>query len=145
MKGKNNLESGSMVLVKGNNLPISAKKSIVLCKLLKGKTINEGMKMMENIIDMKKGISLNKREALKVKRGPKYPIRTAQQFVKLLKSLNANANVKGLDVDKVILAAKADRAASPMKGGNRLRKFKRTHVLIEGKLKSEKKGEEKKK
>ena len=47
------------------------------------------------------------RATLKPGKGTKYPVNTAEHFIKLLKSLNANASNKGLDINKVVLFAKA--------------------------------------
>ncbi|MFC1686283.1 uL22 family ribosomal protein [Nanoarchaeota archaeon] len=139
MENKQTKQNVGMVVVRGTSLPISTKKSVVLCKLLKNKKIEPAIKFFEEIIDMKKGIKMNKRETLKPGKGTKYPIKTTKQFVKLLKNLNANAVTKGLDVSKLVLSASANQASRPLKAGARFRKFKRTHVKIEGKIKEDKK------
>lgn len=133
------IKNEGTVVVRGRNLPISTKKAMAICKLLKGKKIESSIKFLEEVAKMKKGISLDKREVLKVKKGPKHPIKTIEPFVKMLKNLNANASVKGIDASKLVLMAKADRAPRPQRPGARLRKFKRTHVLIEGRVEETKK------
>ena len=128
-----------MVIVKGRDLPISTKKAIILCKLLQNKRMEPSLKLMEDVANNKKAIKLGRREALKPGRGTKHPIKTAKVFVKMLKNLSANASVKGLDVGKLIITAKADKASSPLRPGARLREFKRTHVLLQGKVVESKK------
>jgi len=139
MENKQKKQIEAQVSVTGRDLPISTKKAIVLCKILNNKKLEPSMKFFEGIASGKQGVTLVRREALKPNKGTKHPIKTAEVFVKLLKSLNANATNKGLDTSKIILGAKADKAASPMKPGNRLRKFKRSHVTIIGKVMEKKK------
>jgi len=77
----------------------------------------------------------------------RYPINACKAFINLLKSLQANANVNGIENPYIILA-KANKATRPYRRGGRER-FKRTNVLliarektqnkIENKLKEEKK------
>ena len=139
MENKKQKQSDGMVVVRGRDLPISPKKTMVVCKLLNNKKIDPSIKLLEDLVSQKKGIKMNKREVLKPGKGTKYPINVAKQLIKLLKSLNANASVKGIDTNKIILSAKADQAARPMKQGARLRQFKRAHVLIQGRVMEEKK------
>jgi len=140
MESKTKIQSGAKVVVKGRDLPISTKKSMVLCKLIRNKKIDPSLKLLDEVIKKKKGIKLNKKETLKAGKGTKYPISTAKYFVKMIKSLNANAGSKGFDQSKLVISlAKADKAARPMKPGSRLRKFKRTHVILEGKVVEDKK------
>lgn len=139
MENKTQNKSAGIVLVKGNDMPISTKKSIVICKLLKGKKIEPSIKFLESVAKEKYGIKMNKRETLKPGRGTKYPIKTVEAFIKLLKSLNANAAHKNLEVGKIRLSAKANQASRPLKSGSRYRQFKRTHVEIIGKVVEDKK------
>lgn len=139
METKTENKSSGSVVVRGSDMPISTKKSIVICKLLKGKKIDSAIKLLESVANEKFGIKMNRKETLKPGKGTKYPIKTVEAFIKLLNSLNANASYKNLDVGKIILSAKANQASRPLKAGARYRQFKRTHVEIIGKVVEDKK------
>ena len=74
----------------------------------------------------------------------RYPIKAAQQFVKLLKQLAANATINGIDIEKIKIECQANRAARPYKRFGNMR-FKRTHVTLKLKLPEKKNKQEKKK
>ena len=74
----------------------------------------------------------------------RYPIKASQEFIKLLKQLSANATVNEVDLEKVKIECKADRASRPYRRFGSM-KFKRTHVTLKLKEKVEKKQGEKKK
>ena len=72
--------------------------------------------------------------------GGRYPINSVKEFIKLLKSLQANANANGMD-EPIIVEAIANQAYRPFGRFGRVRR-KRTHISIkvmEKKLISKKK------
>jgi len=119
-------------IVRGNNVGISTKHSIVICKFLKGKKLADAVKELEDVVKMKRIIPMVGYEIPHKKGVPgRYPVKAAKVFVKLLKNLEANANIKGVDIHTAKLSAKADKASRPRRAGKYPgRKFKRTHILI---------------
>jgi large subunit ribosomal protein L22 len=118
-------------IARGVGLPISTKHAINICRFLKGKKINESISSLEKVSRMEFAIPF--RGEIPHKKGipARYPVNASKVFVKLLKSLAANASQKGLDLERTRIHGKADLASRSHKPG-RLgrRKFKRTHVLL---------------
>jgi len=118
-------------IVRGMSLPISTKHAINICRFLKGKKIDEAMAMLEKTSKMEFAIPFKGEIPHKKGIPARYPVNASKVFVKLLKSLSANASQKGLDIGKARIHGKADIASRPHKPGRiGRRKFKRTHVLL---------------
>ncbi|MEM1579659.1 MAG: 50S ribosomal protein L22 [Nitrososphaerota archaeon] len=89
-------------------IDVSPKFSREVCRAIVGLTIPEAKKLMEDVIAMKKMIPYRryrkKRAHHAQTRGPGgYPVKIAKHMLKLLESLEANAEFKGLDPDSVII------------------------------------------
>ncbi|MCS7106148.1 MAG: hypothetical protein NZ942_02445 [Candidatus Aenigmarchaeota archaeon] len=77
---------------------VSLKHSLILCKELKNKKLEEAKKFLEMLVDKK--ISLN----------GKYYTKAAKQILEILKTAEANAKVKKLNPEKLFIkVAKADK------------------------------------
>ncbi len=140
-----------LVRAAGRDLSISAKQAIELCAYIRNKPVEWAKARLEN--------TLKKQEAIPFKRftngaghkrgiGPgKYPEKTARQFLKLLNTLEANAQNKGLSSRLIIIHACAQRASRPMRyGRKRGIAMKRAHVELAAEELIEKKpGQEKQK
>jgi ribosomal protein L22 len=122
-------------IVNAMNLPLSTKYSVAICKFIKRKKIEDAISDLEQVLVHKKAIPMKGEIAHrkgKIMSG-KYPKKSAEHFIKLLKSLLANANANRLD-NPIISDAKANLASRPFGRFGRIRK-KRTHVTIEAKEK----------
>jgi large subunit ribosomal protein L22 len=94
----------------GYEMPISFKHAVEICRVLKGKKIEDAKKILEDVIEMRKPIPF-KRYKKKVahKRGldrwyaGRYPQKAARFILKVLKNLEANAEYKGLELDKLVI------------------------------------------
>lgn len=141
--------------VSGKDLPLSYKTSGAICRFIKNKNPQKAIELLELVIRQKASIPMRGEAAHKKdqKNGycrGKYPEKTAGYFIKLLKSLIANAKTNNLDAEKIVITlAKADKASNPIRGTTRLsagrKKFKRAHIFIEVKEKTEKVNPEKNK
>lgn len=124
------------VQVTGKDLPISVKQAVEISSFLRGKQLQRGKRLLEEVIAFKRAVAFNRYHrdmGHKPGMGPaRYPVKSAKFFLKLLKSLEANAVVKGLDVNSIVLTTIiANRASRPWRGGRiRRRKARRTHVHI---------------
>ena len=101
---------------------VSPKWSREVCKAIVGLTIPEAKKLMEDVIAMKRMIPYrryNKKRAHHAQtKGPGgYPVKVAKHMLKLLESLEANADFKGFDPDDVVIIHAAAHK------GRRIRKF----------------------
>jgi ribosomal protein L22 len=117
-------------ILRGKDLPLSTKQAVAICRFIKGKKIDEAINGLEKIIRMEKALpmkgELPHRKGME--RG-RYPITACKIFVKLLKNLNANSQVNGLN-EPYIFAAVPNKAPQPFRRGGSMR-FKRTHVYLE--------------
>lgn len=120
-----------MAVTRGSNAQISMKHSTHICRLIKGKKIDEAMKILDEVIKMKRAVPF--RGEIPHRKGRmmsgRYPINASKEFITLLKGLKGNAVVNGLDPDKVIISsASATWGRRPMRRGSR--RAKRTNVTL---------------
>jgi large subunit ribosomal protein L22 len=134
----------SEAIMNSYNLPISLKKSVAICKFIKGKTIEDSQRYLEQVVRIKKAIPMT--GEIPHRKGNmmsgRFPVNTAKEFMLLLKSLLGNCTMNGLE-DPIIVEAIANKAPAPYgRFGSWQRK--RTHVRLvardrKNKLKSIKK------
>jgi large subunit ribosomal protein L22 len=102
------LDPDKSVLASGRDLNISFKEAVEVCKYIKGRKLDEAKKILEEVIEGKRAIPY-KRFNKKVPHhkydntsGPaRYPIKVSKHLLKILESLEANAEFKGLDTSKI--------------------------------------------
>lgn len=132
----------SKVTALGKDMPISMKYSAAVCDMIRNKKTSTALAMLEQIATKKRALLMKGEMAhhhvvgYATSRPSKYPVKASLEFIKLIKSLNANASVMGLDPSMLIIKkAMANKAARPFKG-TRLafgrKRFKRSNVLLEG-------------
>ena len=115
--------------VNGKSLPISTKKSADICRFIMKKKITKAIENLEEILVKKKALPM--KGEIPHKKGIMaggYPEKTIKHFIKLLKSLQANASVNEIE-DPIITMAVANMASKPYGKFGRWRR-KRTHVKI---------------
>lgn len=119
------------VVVNGTSLPISTKYSVAICKFIKGKKISRAIEDLEQVIAKKKPVPMKgeipHRKGKRMMSG-RFPKKASENFIKLLKSLQGNANNHDLE-DPTISEVVANLASRPFGRFGRVRK-KRTHVRI---------------
>jgi ribosomal protein L22 len=118
-------------VINGKSLPISTKKSVAICKFIVGKKLYKAISDLEQVLTHKKVVPMKGEIPHQKGKGISsggYPKKAVEYFIKLLKSLQANANVNGLDEPKIVHAM-ANLASRPYGKFGRVRK-KRTHVQI---------------
>ncbi len=122
-------------IAKGIDLPISTKHSIAICRFIKGKHPAEAIEMLEKVRKLKLAVPMQGEIPHRKGRimSGRYPVKAAEYFIKVLKTVIANAVQLGLDESKLYISiAKADKASRPYRPSRHLgRRFKRTHLLIE--------------
>jgi large subunit ribosomal protein L22 len=136
----------SEAFVSISNLPISTKHAKAVCKFIKNKKIPEAIADLEQVLKFKKSIPMKGEIPHRKGKGMmsgRFVSKTTETFIRLLKSLSANANYNGLE-DPVIVEAIANIGARPYGRFGWVRK-KRTHVKIvaKDKQKTQKNGRKK--
>lgn len=125
-------------VVNAHNLPISTKYSAAICRFIKNKKIEDAIADLEQVLVLKKAVPMKgeipHRKGKGIMSG-RFPKKATQNFIRLLKSLLANANHNGLE-NPILVEAIANIGSRPYGKFGRVRK-KRTHVKI--KVKEEKK------
>ena len=124
-------QTGKKAIARGVDLPISTKHSMNILRFIKGRKIDEAIEVLEKVIKYDAAVPF--RGEIPHKKGipARYPINASKVFIKLLKSLAANASQKGLNEARIRISGKADLASrSSRPGRHGRRKFKRTHVLL---------------
>ncbi len=121
----------SEAVVNVSSLPISSKDSIAVCKFIKNKKIEKAIFDLGEVLLHKKAVPMKGEIPHRKGKGMasgRFLDKTVTHFIKLLKSLQANANANDLD-EPIIIEAIANFAARPYGKFGRVQK-KRTHVKI---------------
>lgn len=128
----------NQALVNAYNLPFSWKDAVEVCRFLRRRTIQDAKKVLERVLEKKTAVPIKKfglrdRGHRPGKVGPGfYPQKSSMYILKLLKTLEANAQDKGLNVSNLVLKELIpNKASQPWHSGRqRRRKMKRTHIKI---------------
>ena len=83
-----------------STLPISQKSAKIVCRALNRKKYSDAKNIIQNLVDEKIGLGYRK---------GKYYTKTAKEILKLLKSLEANAQAKNKDADNMFLYISAHK------------------------------------
>lgn len=135
----------------GKLLPISTKQSVEICNLIRGKTAEQGKRILEQVVKKKFAVPYKRylhgvgHKSGRIAAG-RYPIKASSAILAVLKSAEANAQHNGISSPlkiKEIIANQASR--SWHFGRHRRRKTKRTHIEIVLEEIKEKKVQDKKK
>lgn len=92
----------------GRDLPISRKKSVELCRELRGMRVDEAKEYLEAIIKKKRAVPFRRYTSgaghKKGHIGPgRYPVKAAKYILELLESAESNADYNGMDTDELII------------------------------------------
>ncbi len=146
---KKQIEKKDEAVVNGVSLHLSTKKSVAICKFIRGKTIDKAIADLEDVEKLKRAIPMTGEIPHQKGKGMmsgRYMTKSVEVFIRLLKDLKANSNVNGIE-EPVIAEAIPNRASRP-RGRFGAWKRKRTHIFIKAIEKNElknKKSKEKKK
>lgn len=133
-----------IAVVNGISLRISTKYCIAISRMIKGKTPERAVEMLEEVVKKKRAVKMPSREVAHQKgkgvAGGKFPKSASLEMIKLLNQLVANSSVNGIE-NPVITIAKANKASRPFRREGR--RAKRTHVYIEVKDRTKLRGSKK--
>ena|SRR3989344_2509021 len=120
----------------GKSLAISKKHSVEICSFLRGRTSEKGKMLLERVLTLKTAVPIKKfnrhvaHKPGKMAAG-RYPINATEAILNLLKTAEANAEVKGLSQPLIIKEAIANQGSRGWHPGRqRRRKTKSTHIKI---------------
>ena len=89
----------------GKEMQISPKFSREICRMLRGKPVNDALKMLEEVVELKRPVPIRRYNigvAHKQGVGPgRYPVKAAKAIHKVIESAKSNAEYKGLDADNM--------------------------------------------
>jgi large subunit ribosomal protein L22 len=92
----------------GKEMPVSPKLSREICGMIRGKKVETAIKMLDEVIDLKRPVPLkrfNKRVSHKPGVGPgRYPQKAARAVLEVVKSASSNAEYKGLDTSGMMIS-----------------------------------------
>ncbi len=117
------------------NLAISTKHSVEISKSLRYRTVAYAKELLEQVIALKRPVEfrsfdqdLGHKPGMA---GGRYPQKAASEFLRLIKSAEANAQVKGMDASNLkIIKLIANKASIPLTGGRHRYATKRTHLEV---------------
>jgi len=126
-------------VVNGLSLHMSTKTASYISKFIKGKEIGKAIAELEEVTRIKRAIPM--KGEIPHRKGKmmsgRYPQKAAGNFIKLLKSLRANANFLGVE-NPIVSEAVSNLAPRPFGKFGSVRR-KRTHVKLVARSKGEKK------
>lgn len=126
----------SEVVVNANNVPVSTKYSISICKFIKHKKISKAISDLKEVIAKKKAVPMKgeipHRKGKRMMSG-RFPKDASGYFIILLKSLLGNANNHEME-NPVITECIANMASRPYGRFGAVRR-KRTHIILKAKEK----------
>jgi large subunit ribosomal protein L22 len=92
----------------GRELKVSHKAAREVCKAVKGMTLSKSKEYLRDVIVKKKPIpytryikKLGHKGGMQKRFVGRYPIKTAEQILRVIEAAEANAESKGLDVDRL--------------------------------------------
>lgn len=112
------------VKASGRELDISPKHAREICRAIKNLTIEEAKRLLNDVIEKKRPIpfmryykGVGHRKGLEGWHAGRYPVKAAKAILRVIENLEANAEYKGLDVDRLrVIHAVAHR-------GRKIRKY----------------------
>jgi large subunit ribosomal protein L22 len=92
----------------GREIRVSHKHAREVCKTIKGMMLSNAKTYLNDVIEKRKAVpfrrfkkKLGHRHGLLKASAGRYPVKTAQQVLKVVEGAEANAENKGLDVDRL--------------------------------------------
>ncbi len=131
-----NYDKEHMARAVGVALPISYKQSYEICNFIRHKSIADAKKTLLQVTEKKVAVPFKRFDfdlGHKKKIGPgRYPEKASFELIKLLESVEANAQFKGLNTSNLIIVHMSTHKAGKAWHYGRFsrRRMKRTHIEI---------------
>ncbi|MCD6369213.1 MAG: 50S ribosomal protein L22 [Thermoproteales archaeon] len=95
-------------IASGRDLRISWKHAVEVCDAIRGLKLEEAERLLTDVIEMKRPIPFKRfnkkvahRRQLSGWPSGRWPVKAAKEILKVLKNAEANAEYKGLDIDRL--------------------------------------------
>jgi large subunit ribosomal protein L22 len=92
----------------GRELRVSHKAAREVCRAVKGMTLSKAKAYLRDVIDKKKAVPFRRykkkvghRSGLEKTFAGRYPVKTSQKILRVIEATEANAENKGLDLDRL--------------------------------------------
>jgi large subunit ribosomal protein L22 len=92
----------------GRELRVSHKAAREVCRAVKGMTLSKAKAYLRDVIDKKKAVPFRRykkkvghRSGLEKTFAGRYPVKTSQKILRVIEAAEANAENKGLDLDRL--------------------------------------------
>jgi large subunit ribosomal protein L22 len=114
----------NMARVFGRSLPISLKQSIEICNFIRNRNVNYAKNVLNRVINHKQAIPFKRFNAntghkKKIAAG-RYPKKASMEILKLVNSVEANAQFKGLNTSNLVIThINANKASKVMHFGRK--------------------------
>jgi len=132
-------------IVNGRDLHLSPKYAKGLCGFIRNKDIDKAIMDLELVERLKKPVPMKGEYAhQKGIAGGRFPVKGAGIFIRLLKSLKANAIAQDMELEKFKIFCTSGKAPEPYKRFGQGR-MKRCHVIIKLILREDKEKNKEKK
>jgi large subunit ribosomal protein L22 len=102
------IEGENVARAKANELPVSPKHSIEIARFIRNMSTTEAKAYLADVVALKKAIPFKRfNRNVAHKRGlskwpaGRYPVKAAEAYIRLLESVEKNAEYIGLDVEKL--------------------------------------------
>jgi len=118
------LDPSRTAIAAGRDLRISFKHAVEICSCIRGLRLNEAKRFLEEVIAMKRPVPFRRyhgkvahRRGLRGWPAGRYPVKAAKAILDVLKNAEANAEYKGLDLERLwVIHASAHK-------GTKIRKY----------------------
>jgi large subunit ribosomal protein L22 len=105
---KEELDPEKTAKASGREVRVSHKNAREVCRTIKGMTLANAKAYLKDVIDKKKAVPIRRfkkkaghRHGLEKAFAGRYPIKTAKKVLNVIEAAEANAENKGLDVDRL--------------------------------------------
>ncbi|MCD4759864.1 50S ribosomal protein L22 [archaeon] len=130
-------KSEHFAIARSLSLPISTKQAVEISNFIRKKELQIARKLLQEVLDKKKALPFKRynrdmgHKPGKIASG-RYPEKAISYFIKILRTAEANAEDKGLDINNLIITElKADKGPQQWHYGRlRRRKMKNTHLYV---------------
>lgn len=119
------------VKVSAENLPLSTKQTVAICKFIKNKKIPQAIKDLEQVSNLRKAVPMRGEIAHQKGKGMmsgKFPVKASKSFIILLKSLASNALANEIE-NPTIVEAMSNIGKRPYARFGKFQR-KRSHIVI---------------
>lgn len=137
MKQDKQTGSEHFAIARAINLPISTKQSVEIANFIRNKPVAKAKNLLNLVLEKKVAVPHKRFKTHVAHRkgriGPgRYPQKATKAFLKLIDSAQANAENKGLDVNKLIITEVVPTLGTrELHHGRQIRTMmKRTHIKV---------------